>query len=137
MPASHTVQEVSPADDWYSPTAQSVHASTADTVEYLPALHSLHELAPSLMPVFVIEPALHGSHNTLPALPEYLPAWQSLHATTGDAEYLPAVHAVHVLAPVWLPAFVTEPALHAVHDATFDSLEYVPATHAVHVVAFG
>ena len=46
----------------------------ADTVEYLPAAHSLHELAPTSVPVFVIDPAPHASHDVLPALPEYWPA---------------------------------------------------------------
>ena len=106
--------------------------ATADTVEYLPALHSLHELAPSLTPVFVIEPASHWSHDVLPAMAEYLPARQSLQAATADAEYWPAAHAVHVVAPVVLPVFVTEPGAHGVHDATSDALEYSPAAHAVH-----
>ena len=65
------------------PAGQAVHVATADTVEYLPALHSLHELAPPSMPVFVTEPGVHG-----------------VHAATSDAlEYSPAAHAVHDDAP--------------------------------------
>ena len=85
MPASHAKQSACPAVDWYSPAVQSLHASTADTVEYRPTLHSLHELAPSLMPVFVIEPASHGSHDVLPVRSAYLPAPQSAQAATDDA----------------------------------------------------
>ena len=114
-----------------------MHAFTADTVEYLPALHSPHELAPTLVPVFVIEPASHCSHDVLPATPEYLPAWQSLQASTDDAEYCPAAHAVHVVAPSAEPVFVTEPAAHSVHDATLDAAEYLPAPQAVQAVAPG
>ena len=89
------------------------------------------------MPVFVIDPASHCSHDVLPATLEYVPAWQSLQASTDDAEDCPAAHAVHVVAPPADPVFVTEPASHSIHDATFDASEYRPAPHAVHVVAFG
>ena len=50
-------------------------------------------------------------------------------------EYLPAAHSVHVEAPVPVPVFVTEPAVHSVHDATFEAAEYLPVTHGVHVFA--
>ena len=74
-----------------------MHDVAADITEYLPAPHSVHELAPALAPVFVIEPAP-----------------QSLHAATFDAvEYLPAAHAVHVVAPAEEPVFVMEPAAHS------------------------
>jgi len=59
-----------------------------------------------------------------------------VHDVTFDAvEYLPAPHSVHVLAPVLLPLFVTEPAAQSVHDATFEAVEYLPATHGVHASA--
>ena len=135
MPASHSAQLVRPADGWYWPDEQSVHLLTIEFVEYLPALHSLHELAPAPVPVLVIEPARHGSHDVRPARSEYSPAWQSLHAATGDAECLPAAHAVHVVAPVAFPVFVTDPAAHSAHDESVDALECLPAAHAVHVVA--
>ena len=51
------------------------------------------------------------------------------------AEYLPAAHSRHELAPVPVPTFVIDPAAQVVHDATFDAVEYLPAAHAVHVVA--
>ena len=51
------------------------------------------------------------------------------------AEYLPAAHSRHELAPALLPAFVIEPAPQSTHDAMFDAVEYLPATHAVQFVA--
>ena len=123
LPASHAAHSVCPADAWYSPAAHVPHASAADVVEYLPVLHSLQELAPPLMPVFVTEPASHCSHDVLPAAPAYLPASQSVQASTDDAEYLPATHAVHVVAPAVEPVFVTEPASHSMHEATLDAVE--------------
>ena len=59
----------------------------AGAVEYLPTLHSMHELAPVLLPVFVTEPAS-----------------QVVHATAFDtSEYFPAAHAVHVSLSTNLP----------------------------------
>ena len=74
-----------------------MHKVTFDAVEYLPAAHSRHELAPALAPAFVIEPA---------------PQW--MHDATFDAvEYLPATHAVHAFAPADEPVSVIEPAAHS------------------------
>ena len=74
-----------------------MHAAVAEVVEYLPAAHSVHELAPALAPVFVIDPAP-----------------QSVHDTTAEVvEYLPAAHAVHIVAPVNRPLLVIEPATHS------------------------
>ena len=68
----------------------------AEVVEYFPAPHSVHVVAPAFMPVFVIEPAA-----------------QSVHKATFEAfEYLPAEHAVHVVAPALVPVPVLEPATH-------------------------
>ncbi len=71
-----------------------MHDATFDVVEYLPAAHSRHELAPALVPVFVIEPALQSMHD----------------AMVDVVEYLPAAHAVHVVAPAVAPVFVIDPA---------------------------
>ena len=61
---------------------------------------------------------------------------QSVHAATLDAvEYLPTAHAVHVVAPVLVPASVIEPAAQSMHDGTFDFVEYLPSAHAVHALA--
>ena len=93
-PGLHVLQAVCPCCDWYVPAAHLAHVLSADTVEYLPALHLLQELAPAMLPVFVIEPAMH-----------------SVHDSSDDAvEYLPASHAVHVVAPAAGPVFVIEPA---------------------------
>jgi hypothetical protein len=77
--------------------SHSVHDATFEAAEYLPAPHSVHELAPALVPAFVIEPAP-----------------QSVHAATFDAvEYLPAAHAAHAVAPAAEPVSVIEPAAHS------------------------
>jgi hypothetical protein len=73
-----------------------------------------------------------------------------------EVEYLPAVHAVQMLAPTREPVFVVEPGSHALqllanaepgvptyvpapqpmHDAArFDAVEYCPTAQAVQVVA--
>ena len=56
-------------------------------------------------------------------------------SAAASAEYLPAEHSRHELAPALAPAFVIDPAPQSMHDATFDAVEYLPAAHAVHVVA--
>ena len=112
---------------------------TFDAVEYLPAAHWAHELAPVVDPVFVIEPAAHLLQSAAllkPVVPLYVPASQSVHDAMFDAvEYLPAAHSVHVLEPVLTPVFVIEPAAQSVHEATFELVEYLPATHGVQVFA--
>ena len=61
-----------------------------------------------------------------------------MHDTAAEvAEYLPAAHSRHELAPPLVPAFVIDPAAQSEHDATFDAVEYLPAAHAVHVPPFG
>ena len=73
-----------------------IHAATFDAVEYLPTAHTVHVMAPALVPVFVIEPASQSEHD----------------ATFEAFEYLPAEHAVHVVAPALVPVPVLEPATH-------------------------
>ena len=74
-----------------------MHDATAEVVEYFPALHSAHELAPTLAPVFVIDPAAHAAQDE----------------SVDEAEYLPAPHAVHAVAPAAAPVSVIEPATHS------------------------
>ena len=74
-----------------------MHDATLDAVEYLPAAHSVHVVAPVLVPVLVIEPGMHSVHD----------------ATLEAAEYLPTAHAVHVVAPASEPVSVIEPAAHS------------------------
>ena len=52
-------------------------------------------------------------------------------ATLDAEEYLPATHAVHVLAPASGPVLVRDPASHTSHEPTFDATAYWPATHLV------
>ena len=50
-----------------------------------------------------------------------------MHAATVEAvEYFPAVHAVHVVAPVFTPVSVIDPAAQSVQAATFEAVEYFP-----------
>ena len=123
----------------YLPAGHDVHAATFDSLEYLPTAHLAHMLAPVLVPVFVIEPAAHCAQSLRsfePVVPLYVPGAQSVHAATFDTtEYLPTAHAVHVVAPVLVPASVIEPAAQSVHDGTFDFVEYLPSAHAVHALA--
>ena len=123
----------------YLPFGHDVHALTFDSLEYLPTAHAVQMLAPVLVPVFVIEPAAHCAQSLTsfePVVPLYVPGAQSVHAATFDAvEYLPTAHAVHVVAPVAVPASVIEPAAQAVHVESVEFVEYLPAAHASHVVA--
>ena len=123
----------------YLPFGHDVHALTFDSLEYLPTAHAVQMLAPVLVPVFVIEPAAHCAQSLRsfePVVPLYVPGAQSVHAATFDAvEYLPTAHAVHVVAPVLVPASVIEPAAQSMHDGTFDFVEYLPSAHAVHALA--
>ena len=121
------------------PTSQSEHTGTFDAVEYLPAPHLVHKLAPAVAPVFVIDPAAHSTQSLAPSEPlvsTYFPASQSVHAVMLEAvEYFPAGHKSHAVAPASTPVFVIDPAIQSVHDATLDTFENFPATHFVHVVA--
>jgi hypothetical protein len=74
-----------------------VHDAAAEVIEYVPPPHSLHEVAPAPVPVFVIEPAAQSVHD----------------ATFEVVEYLLATHAVQFVAPILVPVFVTDPAAHS------------------------
>ena len=83
-----------PALPEYSPAPHTSHADTSDAVEYVPARHFVHMVAPSAGPVFVTEPAAHSVHD----------------ATSDAVEYLPALHDVQLAAPASAPVSVIEPA---------------------------
>ena len=116
--------------------SHAVHDAAAEVVEYLPAPHSLHVVAPTPVPVFVIEPAAQSVHD----------------ATFEAVEYLPATHGVQFVAPADTAVSVIEPAAHSeqydlppsdwywpalqsVQDATFELVECLPAPHGVQFVA--
>ena len=81
----------------------------------------------------IYSPGGQSAHAVEPTAAPYLPARQSLHALTFDSvEYLPTAHPVHVVAPMLVPVFVIEPAVHVVHAATFDAFEYLPTEHCLH-----
>ena len=63
------------------------------------------------------------------------PAPQLAQATVDDAVYLPAEHAVHVLAPALVSVLVEEPGLQPVHAAFVVPALYVPAGQAEQVDA--
>jgi hypothetical protein len=74
-----------------------MHPSAAELlVEYLPMPHWVHELAPVLAPVLVIDPAWHMEHT----------------AALETVEYLPAPHSVQVFAPELAAVLVMDPAKH-------------------------
>ena len=85
------------ASFWYLLAGQSVQLAAAEVVEYLPAAHSTHAVAPAAEPVFVIEPAPHPMHD----------------ASVDAVEYLPAPHAVHAVAPTADAVSVIDPAAHS------------------------
>ena len=108
-------------------THHVLHA-TVESAEYVPKLQEVHLEAPDVsVAPDVTEPALHCLHRLSafePSASTYLPALQSLQTATLDCvEYLPAAHAVHVVAPVSGPVFVTEPAAHTLHDESLESAE--------------
>ena len=70
-----------------------MHEATFDAVQYLPAAHFAHAVAPGVVPVLVFDPAL-----------------QLVHAAFDDFEYLPATHSLQEVAPTDEPVFVIEPA---------------------------
>ena len=66
--------------------------------------------------MFVTEPAAHSVHD----------------ATSDAAEYLPAPHAVHVVAPASAPVSVIEPAWHPSQYVRPALVVYIPAAHLMH-----
>jgi hypothetical protein len=88
----------------YWPAKQSVQAEV-DTAECFPTAHAWQMLAPSLAPVFVIEPAAHSAQSLAKAEPvvfTYVPEAQPMHdvARLDAVEYCPAAQAVHAVACV-------------------------------------
>ena len=57
-------------------------------------------------------------------------------ATFEAVEYFPAVHAVQVVAPVFTPVSVMDPALQSAQD-DIEALENFPAGHAIQVATGG
>ena len=128
LPAGQSMQALAafePVVPTYLPALQAMHAACEDAAAYHPAAHAVHVTPPVPVPVFVIEPAAHVMQSDAsfePVADTYLPASHSMHvATFALVVYLPAAHALHNLAPVVVP--VIEPAGHAVHAATFDTVE--------------
>ena len=123
------------------PAAQSLHDATFDAVEYLPAAHSVHDVAPVLAPVSVIAPAEHGTQFSLVAPVSallYVPALQrpsQLLVLDPPAPKWPAGQKIQSAASSDPGVATYLPAAQSLHDATFDAVENLPASHSVHVVA--
>ena len=101
-PGWHSLQSLvafAPTESANRPARHAIQDFTFDAVEYMPAAHCVHVVAPALLPVSVSEPA-----------------GQSMHDATSDlVEYFPALQAVHTVAPDAKPVSVIEPAKHASH----------------------
>ena len=80
--------------------AQVEHDATFEDGEYKPAAQRVHDVAPGLVPVSVMDPAPQVEHA----------------ATFDDNEYRPGAQGVHVVAPALVPVFVIDPAPHSMHD---------------------
>ena len=125
-----------PAEGWNNPAAHSEQALAKDIAENVPTGHLLQELAPGSLPVLVLEPAVHVSHELLPVEGWNSPAAQSVQVVAAEtAVDFPVGHSVQVLPPGSLPVLVIDPAAQTVHAATLDTAEYWPAVHAVQLTA--
>jgi hypothetical protein len=155
-PAVHVIQVLPPVLARYFPAAHDAHAAV-DTVLNLPDAHAVQVLAPVPANVFVTAPALHAMHEAVVPAPAdayeaaghaplhaaavpwplsaYRPALQLEHAATFDAvEYCPAAHTMQLLAPLPVPVFVREPALHAMQLVWPVLSWYLAAAHGAHAI---
>ena len=112
VPAAHNVQLVAPVDPEpvEEPAPQSAQAVWESGL-CLPAAHAVHVVAPVLVSVLVTEPAAHEVQ--LFAVHEAVQIGvgvEGVPPAEGVRRYLPAAHAVHVVAPVLEPVFVMDPA---------------------------
>ena len=95
----------------YVPAGQVEQAVTFDSVEYVPASHTLHAVAP------------------VPVLPVMEPAGQAVHVSVFEAaEYVPGVHTLQACAPA--PALpVMEPEEQREHAPALGTVVYFPGAH--------
>jgi hypothetical protein len=108
-PAAHTTQSLAssaPVVLTYFPAAQSVQAVTLDEVEYLPAAHMAHLIAPVLLPLSVTEPALQLLQFTPASHGQYIPAVQGMHSWPRLSWNFPGGQFVHLsaLRALYFPA---------------------------------
>ena len=109
-PAVQLLQCSLPAKLEYRPCVQFSHSSVGP-LDRRPATQAVHLLPPADVSVSVTEPTGHDSHAADATLLKR-PGSQSAQSSTGDAEYLPDAHTVHVVAPAKGPVSVIEPAKH-------------------------
>jgi hypothetical protein len=123
-PAAHSEQllaNAEPGVSTYVPATQPMQdVAKFDAVEYCPTAQAVQVVAPSLLPLSVIEPA-----------------GQTVHDGTFDAfEYSPAAHSSHELAPVAVPVSVREPAKQTSQYDCAPSAWKLPTWHSIHLVWF-
>ena len=102
----------------------------------MPAAHAVHVLDPVLANLSTVDPAAHDLHALVEAA-VYLPALHALQVVAPDAALttfpLPQLsHADAALRPV---SDENLPALQSVHPAAVSAKLYLPAAHVVQVVA--
>ena len=122
-PAAHSEQllaNAEPGASTYVPAIQPMQdVARFDAVEYCPTAQAVQVVAPSLLPLSVIEPA-----------------GQTVHDGTSVVEYLPAAHAMHELAPAAAPVSVREPAKHGLQYDCAPSAWKLPTWHSTHLIWF-
>lgn len=95
LPASHTEQNVLPAELAYDPPGHWVQVLRPESAANEPGLHATHTVAPV---VFLYVPAAQGVQYSCPALAAYVPTWHGLHAgvpvTLVD---VPGAHCTHAV----------------------------------------
>ena len=70
-PGAHSMQlaaSFEPVAATYLPASQAMHACTFEAVEYFPAPHAVHFVAPVPVPSLVNDPAAHSVHASSPVV---------------------------------------------------------------------
>lgn len=83
-PAAHASHAERPLDDENLPASHDKHCVSEPEGEYFPAGHTVQDDA--ALRVFVIDPALHMSHDELAAPAAYEPVAQALHSVAEPDE---------------------------------------------------
>jgi hypothetical protein len=98
------VQLVRPVEGSKKPATQPEQVGTLEACENFPTAHSVQALAPSSVPVLVIEPAAQGVHAAMFDVEEYSLAAHAVHVVAAGAE------PVSVMDPGWQSAQYPWPA---------------------------
>jgi hypothetical protein len=138
-PLAHLVQLL--PDVAYQPALHAMQAAVEAMLD-CPAVHAVHVDAPLVtMPVPAPNSAIQPAAHLAQRLPDaaYQPVPQAVQTEVETTLDCPAVHAVHVEAPLVtmpppIPDSAIEPAAHCA-QATVGEDEYIPRSHAVQFVA--